>query len=269
MTDSLLPTYRDIEVPLLAELLARGGSIRPSDVDGRGRSVYDALAQHFALSKAALALSVYEKDGSARSKWQNMVRFARDSLRKAGFIDGSQYGVWAVTDAGKSFLRSAYSDHAGRGRVSENYELTPSALSEFQKAAAQVGAAGELIVLTYEHQRLTLAGRGDLAAALEHVALTNVAAGYDIKSFEASGTPRYIEVKSTSQAYATFFLSSNELAVATKLAEDYHVYRVSGVGTIDPEVVVIPNLAAVIASGALLLVPTQYAVSEAASAPDA
>ena len=72
------PAYEDIERPLMDELRRRGGAARPSDKDGQGRTVYDALADHFRLSPEARNAVIYE-NGVARSKWENMVRWVAAS----------------------------------------------------------------------------------------------------------------------------------------------------------------------------------------------
>ena len=93
----MLPSYAEIEVPLLREIALRGGSARPSDRGILNKSVYEALADHFRLTEADLGEMVYE-DGKQRSKWENMVRYAVRSLRKTGEIEkGGAYGVWVIT----------------------------------------------------------------------------------------------------------------------------------------------------------------------------
>ena len=96
--------YAEIEVPLLRELAQRGGSARPSDRGASGKSVYEALADHFSLTAADLSEVVYEY-GKPRSKWENMVRYAVRSLRKTGGIErGGAYGVWSITANAKRRL---------------------------------------------------------------------------------------------------------------------------------------------------------------------
>ncbi len=46
----MLPKYKEIRIPLLAELSSRGGESRPSDVDSTGRTIYETLADYFNLS---------------------------------------------------------------------------------------------------------------------------------------------------------------------------------------------------------------------------
>src|SRR4051812_10109626 len=103
----MFPKYREIQRPLLQELIRRGGSAKPTQVDSDGWTLYEAVAKHFNLSDADLAATVAERSGTAqRSKWQNMVRWARNDLRKAGHLRSSRYGEWTVTDEGWGFVNS-------------------------------------------------------------------------------------------------------------------------------------------------------------------
>ena len=93
----MFPTYREIEQPLVDELRRRGGRARPADKDRSGRTVYEALADHFRLSPQARAAVIYER-GIARSKWENMVRYARRRLKDDGLVSTPEHGVWQVCD---------------------------------------------------------------------------------------------------------------------------------------------------------------------------
>ena len=93
----MFPRYHDIEKPLLEELQRRGGKARPSDKDRTGHSVYEALADHFSLSKTERDATIVEK-GTSRSKWENMVRYAVRSLRDRGAIGRGEHGVWKLAD---------------------------------------------------------------------------------------------------------------------------------------------------------------------------
>ncbi|HEA3088991.1 TPA: DUF3427 domain-containing protein [Aeromonas salmonicida] len=90
-----------------------------------------------------------------------------------------------------------------------------------------LGLAGELLVMAHEQKRLRGAGRNDLAARVEHVALSDSAAGYDILSFELDGSEKFIEVKTTTgPASTSFYISENEVNVSRQLQELYWLYRV-------------------------------------------
>ncbi len=90
-----------------------------------------------------------------------------------------------------------------------------------------LGLAGELFVVGYEMWRLNGAGRNDLAKEVEHVSKTRGdGLGYDVRSFESDGQPRYIEVKTTAYTVLSpFFVSKNELRFASAYSKEFHLYR--------------------------------------------
>lgn len=100
----VLPKYADVELPLLCELMRRGGAAKPRDLDGHGRTVYDALADQFGLSAADRQVATSDTEG--RPKWENMVRWARQKLLDRGLLVGDKHGVWQASDDGLAFLRS-------------------------------------------------------------------------------------------------------------------------------------------------------------------
>jgi len=100
----MLPKYADVELPLLRELVRRGGGCAPDDLDTHGRTVYESLADQFNLSQADRA--VLNRERKPRPRWENMVRWARQKLLDRGFLLGNKPGVWQVSDDGLVFLRS-------------------------------------------------------------------------------------------------------------------------------------------------------------------
>jgi hypothetical protein len=91
----------------------------------------------------------------------------------------------------------------------------------------KLGLEGEHLVLNYEIDRLKNAGQESLALQVTHVSISEGdTAGYDIRSFELDGKPRYIEVKTTKgDANTRFFLSANEVAFSAQNAGSYFLYR--------------------------------------------
>lgn len=85
-----------------------------------------------------------------------------------------------------------------------------------------LGTAGEERVLKHERDKLTIAGREDLAQQIRWVSEEDGdGAGYDIASFDADGRQRLIEVKTTNGWERTpFHISRNELAVADERREE-------------------------------------------------
>ena len=107
-----------------------------------------------------------------------------------------------------------------RGPVLRNY-------LEMESRNRSLGAAGEKLILEYEHQRLWQAGKKDLANRIEHVANTaGDHLGFDIQSFETDGRERLIDVKTTRFGELTpFFASKNEVDVSTQREAEYQLYR--------------------------------------------
>lgn len=99
---------------------------------------------------------------------------------------------------------------------------------ELEAQNQALGLAGEEFVLRFERARLIAAGRDALADRIQHVSRdVGDGEGYDIRSFEASGSDRFIEVKTTKYGRETpFYLSRNELRVSQCQSDRYHLYRV-------------------------------------------
>jgi hypothetical protein len=92
------PKYEEIEEALIQELRSRSGSASPSDHDGRGRTVYEALADRFRRSREARDAVIFE-NGIARSKCENMVRWAARKLKDHGKLVRGLYGIWKIKEA--------------------------------------------------------------------------------------------------------------------------------------------------------------------------
>ncbi|APW40363.1 hypothetical protein RD110_00020 [Rhodoferax koreense] len=99
----------------------------------------------------------------------------------------------------------------------------------FEREAANrsLGLAGEEFIVQFEHWRLVQFGQQRLADRVEHVSVTKGdGLGYDVRSFEADGRERFIEVKTTSFGKDTpFFVSRGELLLSRQAKEQFHLYR--------------------------------------------
>lgn len=91
-----------------------------------------------------------------------------------------------------------------------------------------LGKAGEAFVLDIERQRLIKSGRPDLARNIRWISSEEGdGAGYDILSFDATGSERLIEVKTTNGAARTpFFLTRNEHETTIARPDCWRLYRV-------------------------------------------
>ncbi len=77
--------------PVLEALRDLGGSARP-------REVYDWVAQNLSISDEERAV----QNKSGVSRFENDVAWARHYLVKAGLLDSSRWGVWSLTEAGRT-----------------------------------------------------------------------------------------------------------------------------------------------------------------------
>ncbi len=114
------------------------------------------------------------------------------------------------------------------------------------KRAKIIGNQGEDIVFLAEKMELRRNGRNDLAQKVEAKCKSDDGAGFDILSYELDGTPKQIEVKSTSSnppgssASFRFFLSANEHEKSKSLS-NYHLYIVFAAKSKNPKIWRIKN----------------------------
>lgn len=108
------------------------------------------------------------------------------------------------------------------------YLPTPINYLEREARNRALGDAGEEFVINFERARLINLGCESLASKIEHVAKSRGdAEGFDILSYEKSGTKRLIEVKTTKYGpHTPFFVSRNEVQISKAHAKQYHLYRV-------------------------------------------
>jgi hypothetical protein len=90
-----------------------------------------------------------------------------------------------------------------------------------------LGKVGEESVFHFERQRLQAEGRPDLAQKVRWISQEDGdGAGYDIHSYEASGSDRLVEVKTTlGHARTPFYLSRNEHDLAGERPDAFKLVR--------------------------------------------
>ncbi|WP_374255148.1 DUF3883 domain-containing protein [Acinetobacter brisouii] len=106
--------------------------------------------------------------------------------------------------------------------------LSAAQLIERLEKQSETGILGEKIAYQYEYVRLIGLGMKPAEAekAITHIALDNVAQGYDIESHH-NGESRYIEVKTTTaKAESDFFFSLNEYETLKQKGNEAFIYRV-------------------------------------------
>ena len=110
-----------------------------------------------------------------------------------------------------------------------NYVRAPIQRDYLEREARNrsLGLAGEQVALQFVRWRLRQLGAAQLADQVLHVSQSEGdGLGYDIRSFEADGSARFIEVKTTSFGERTpFFVSANEVRFSREQAPQFHLYR--------------------------------------------
>jgi hypothetical protein len=122
-------------------------------------------------------------------------------------------------------------------------------------ANRELGRRGEEFVLEFERKRLQVGGRRDLVERIEWTAqVRGDGAGYDLQSFNADGSTRLIEVKTTGLGkYFPFNVTVNEVRCSEARPGEFQIYRVFNFGP-DARLYMLPGAI----SGSCHLDATQY-----------
>ncbi len=148
---------------------------------------------------------------------------------------------------------------AGADPLAGGRNISPDRLRSSLQRAAENGELGEKFVFNLEVKRLQRAQRADLACQVEWTSLQNVAAGYDIASFNEDGSRRLIEVKSTEGLKQEFPMSRGEWRKADAERGAYVIARVTEVRS-NPRVTWLRDPVALEQAGNLRLSTDTYRV---------
>lgn len=85
-----IPKDNEIEIPLLHLIYSLGKEVKPSNI-------YSILEDYFKLTDEER--KKLQKSGKD-TVFRNRIKWARQALVNKGFLDGSQRGIWKITDAG-------------------------------------------------------------------------------------------------------------------------------------------------------------------------
>jgi hypothetical protein len=118
------PSRNEIEIPILMEVEAAGGELRPT------AALFKELATYFP--------QLTEEDLGATNRtgintWENRVHWARLRLVHKGELDRSRYGVWRITEKGQQRIRSEV------GEVSQARETKESLHSKISRQVEEIG----------------------------------------------------------------------------------------------------------------------------------
>jgi len=111
--------------------------------------------------------------------------------------------------------------------IIENRILSPEELTIILEKQKLLGTAAELAIIEYEKRRLS--NYPELVKKIQHIALKDARAGYDILSFNLRDNSdevieRYIEVKAVSGTNYKFYLTDNEIRKSIIYHEQYYLY---------------------------------------------
>lgn len=106
--------------------------------------------------------------------------------------------------------------------------ISQEEIAEKEANCKEIGLDGEQWVVHFEKTRLRVAGRPELAEAVEHVSVSRGdGLGYDILSYDTNERELHIEVKSTPFKIGTpFMITRNELEHARRHSDAARLYRV-------------------------------------------
>lgn len=114
--------------------------------------------------------------------------------------------------------------------IAWDFSIDEESFASILEQKRKVGEMAEEYVMVAEKERLIKLGRKDLAESVKIISKINVAAGYDIESFDGDNLDilpdRFIEVKGTLGNKLIFYITRNELAVSKKKGDTYWLYCV-------------------------------------------
>ena len=99
----MYPTIRDIADALLTHIYETGGA----QFQVASNSTYEPLADIFQSTRDERRRSRDDvlDDGKTESYWSNKVQWARNELRKQGYLAPSAWGKWKLSNEGMSAAR--------------------------------------------------------------------------------------------------------------------------------------------------------------------
>ncbi len=183
--------------------------------------IYSLVKNHLQLTDDDFLPSAPNSD---EPKWMRNVRNVLQRRKTNGEIAWNKNGKYMIPSSNVLVSDDGimlYKQH------NQSHAISEEQFKAIQKTREQIGLAGETWVVNYEVNALESNGLLDLSREVKRISNVNIAAGYDVLSFELVGTEKYIEVKTTALSKAEFFLSANELDVAKEYKNRYWIYFLS------------------------------------------
>ena len=89
--------FTDFEMPLLQAIVKLGGKAKTKDV-------YPEVEKIMGLTPAKFP-EEYEAYQKVQIKWKNKTAWAREYLKRKGQLDGTERGVWKITEMGRDRVK--------------------------------------------------------------------------------------------------------------------------------------------------------------------
>lgn len=133
----------------------------------------------------------------------------------------------------------------GTGGGGPSYGWTARTPAEIERDA-KIGRRGEELIYRSELERVRAMGHDNPEEMVVWTASHNPGADHDIRSIDAEGNPRWIEVKSTTGADGRFDWSRKEFEKALRERGRYELWRIYNVGSVTPVAKVFPDPTALV-----------------------
>ena len=161
---------------------------------------------------------------SEEPKWMRNVRNVLQSRKINGDIAWDKNGKYMIPS---SDIVVSDDSIVVYQQSKPKFFISEERFRAIQKTREQIGLAGEDWVVDYEKSDLNNSGYHELAEKVERISKANISAGFDVLSYEVSGSEKFIEVKTTALSKLEFYLSSNEIDIAREYRYRYWIYFLS------------------------------------------
>lgn len=187
----------------------------------------EALMDEMTPSGNDLVINLNRNDTKFEQKVRNMISH-RDHNELLMYCEYERFGRNGILRS-KSLAYDERDEHEKqeiekRKEKKRKFRARRVDFDEINARNKELGLKGELYVLQHEKERLS----PKLGEKIIHVSIEQGdGAGYDILSYDLSGKPRYLEVKTTTGTKdSAFYLSENEKAFLEEYAEEAEIVRV-------------------------------------------
>jgi NAD kinase len=216
----MMSHYSEVEILAVAiKILEESGELTTTELK-------EALIVEMKPSGEDLQINLNRNDTKFEQKVRNMVshRASNELLNYCDYRRSGNNGILKAKSV-KAIERSEEKAAIARRRMlKRQFTARKVDFEAINSRNSEIGYLGECFVLEQERQQLPK----ELADKIRHIsAVDGDGAGYDILSYTLKGTPKFLEVKTTTGGAETpFYLSENERLFLEIYGEDAEIVRV-------------------------------------------